>query len=75
MIVEMLVLAQGIDGITEASSPAGTLFGLPGIQRSLANPVNSIQDVIQHIRTGLLAHEDGTRPHDDQTMVAIRVKP
>jgi sigma-B regulation protein RsbU (phosphoserine phosphatase) len=62
------------DGITEASSPTDALFGLKGIQASLAPPAGSARDVIQQILAGLHAHEAGTRPHDDQTMVALRVK-
>jgi sigma-B regulation protein RsbU (phosphoserine phosphatase) len=61
------------DGITEASGPSGAQFGLKGIQASLAAPVNSAQGVIDHVLAGLHAHEAGTRPHDDQTMVALRV--
>ena len=62
------------DGITEASSPTGVQFGLKGIKSCLGAPQSSAQDVIQQILAGLHAHENGTRPHDDQTMVALRVQ-
>jgi serine phosphatase RsbU (regulator of sigma subunit) len=61
------------DGITEASGPSGGQFGVKGIQASLAGSVNSAKDVIDKVLAGLHAHEAGTRPHDDQTMVALKV--
>jgi serine phosphatase RsbU (regulator of sigma subunit) len=63
------------DGITEATSPLDKPFGLAGIQTCFSASQTSASDVIEQILAGLRAHEAGTRPHDDQTMVALRVTP
>jgi sigma-B regulation protein RsbU (phosphoserine phosphatase) len=60
------------DGISEAASPEGTQFGLKGIMDSLAAPMNAAQEVLDLVNAGLKKHQNGIRPQDDQTMVAIR---
>ncbi len=60
------------DGITEARSPDGAMFGLERVEGGLASCDGEPSAVVRSI-TGLLArHAAGVRPGDDQTIVAIR---
>ena len=61
------------DGITEAMSPDGRMFGVEGIEASLAECTGYPQCVIGHVTTSLQAHESNVRPKDDQTLVVMRV--
>ena len=61
------------DGITEARSPAGEMFGVAGMERALASCSGEASCVVESIRRDLLAHEAGVRPRDDQTLIAIEV--
>ena len=62
------------DGITEAHSPDGTMFGLEGIERALIDCTGDPECVVQSITDPLRDHQAGVRPNDDQTIVAIRVE-
>jgi sigma-B regulation protein RsbU (phosphoserine phosphatase) len=68
---EILVLYT--DGITEAASTQGAMFGTKGVVAQLAGPVQSATEVIDRIQAGLRTHLAEARPHDDQTMVIVRV--
>ncbi len=61
------------DGITEALSPTGAMFGVEGIERSLTECSGSPSCAIDHIGSTLRAHESGVRPTDDQTLVILQV--
>ena len=61
------------DGITEAMSPDGRMFGVAGIEGSLTECTGYPQCVIGHVTTSLQAHESNRRPKDDQTLVVLRV--
>ena len=61
------------DGITEAMSPDGRMFGVEGIEGSLTECTGYPQCVIGHVTTSLQEHEADTRPKDDQTLVVMRV--
>ena len=63
------------DGITEATSPAGKMFDVNGIERSLTDCTGEPDCVIDHLTTAVREHEAGIRPRDDQTLVVIRVEP
>ena len=69
---ETLVLYT--DGITEALSSKGRMFGVEGIEGSLTECTGYPQCAIGHITTTLKEHESGVRPQDDQTLVVIRVE-
>lgn len=60
------------DGITEARSPGGDMFGLHRIERALEACRGDAASVVQSITDPLARHEAGVRPSDDQTIVAIR---
>ncbi|MEE8154765.1 MAG: PP2C family protein-serine/threonine phosphatase, partial [Phycisphaerales bacterium] len=62
------------DGITEARSPDGAMFGVGGIERALIDCTGDPDCVVQSITDPLRDHEAGVRPNDDQTIVAIRVE-
>ena len=62
------------DGITEALSPKGRMFGVQGIERSLTECTGEPDCVINHITDTLKEHEKGVRPNDDQTIVVMRVE-
>jgi sigma-B regulation protein RsbU (phosphoserine phosphatase) len=62
------------DGITEAMNPAGTMFGVDGIERSLVTCSGEPDCVIGHVTGALLEHEEGVRPGDDQTLVAMKAQ-
>ncbi|MFO0873092.1 MAG: PP2C family protein-serine/threonine phosphatase [Phycisphaerales bacterium] len=61
------------DGITEARSPSGAMFGVEGIERSLVECSGEPQCVIGSITGALREHEAGQRPADDQTIVTMKV--
>jgi sigma-B regulation protein RsbU (phosphoserine phosphatase) len=61
------------DGITEASSPGGTMFGVDGIEGALTECTGDPECAIGHITSTLTDHESGVRPTDDQTLVVAKV--
>ncbi|MHC4273297.1 MAG: PP2C family protein-serine/threonine phosphatase [Planctomycetota bacterium] len=60
------------DGVTEAVSPAGRMFGVEGIEHSLTECTGEPECAIEHITSILRSHEDNVRPTDDQTLVVMR---
>ncbi len=62
------------DGITEARSPDGAMFGVGGIERALIDCTGDPACVVQSITDTLHDHEAGVRPNDDQTIIAIGVE-
>jgi sigma-B regulation protein RsbU (phosphoserine phosphatase) len=63
------------DGITEARDRDGEMFGEDGIVGAVHEPCDEAQSIIFQLQQSLDAHQDGNRPNDDQTMVAIHVQP
>jgi sigma-B regulation protein RsbU (phosphoserine phosphatase) len=61
------------DGITEAVSPHGTMFGVEGIEHSLTECTGDPACAIEHITSTLKHHEKNVRPTDDQTLVVVKV--
>jgi serine phosphatase RsbU (regulator of sigma subunit) len=60
------------DGITEAKNPAGEMFGVEGIQASLADCSGAPDCAINHIKSSLVEFEAGVRPKDDQALLVFR---
>lgn len=60
------------DGITEAKNPDGDMFGVEGIQASLADCSGAPDCAINHIKTSLVEFEAGVRPKDDQALLVFR---
>lgn len=63
------------DGIPDAVNPARQRFGESGIERALSQCGGEPECVVQSVHNALLAHEAGQRPIDDQTIVALQVRP
>jgi sigma-B regulation protein RsbU (phosphoserine phosphatase) len=61
------------DGITEALSPQGKMFGVEGIEHSLTECTGNPECAIEHITSTLKHHEQNVRPTDDQTLVVMKV--
>ncbi|MDY7110158.1 MAG: PP2C family protein-serine/threonine phosphatase [Planctomycetota bacterium] len=61
------------DGITEAMSPNGAMFGVDGVEAALERCSGMPGCVHDSISDALRAHEADVRPSDDQTLVALRV--
>lgn len=61
------------DGITEAPSPSGELFGTDRLDKALAacgaEPAEIVERVLKHVE----AHTAGAQPRDDRTLVVARV--
>ena len=60
------------DGITEAMSPDGHMFGVRGVERALQSCPGDPDGVVASIIKPLGKHVCGGRPTDDQTIVAIQ---
>lgn len=67
-------LVMYTDGITESMNRQREMFGVKGIERALEACSGEPACVVNSITTALKAHEDGMRPGDDQTIVAIKVE-
>jgi len=62
------------DGISEARNLAGAMFGAEGIERCLSNCPDDAAAVVRRLIGCLAAHQAGTRPADDQTVLALQVR-
>ncbi len=62
------------DGVTEALSPHGAMFGVEGIEGSLTECTGYPQCAIGHITSSLQEHQADIRPNDDQTLIVMRVE-
>jgi sigma-B regulation protein RsbU (phosphoserine phosphatase) len=60
------------DGVSEARSPSGTLYGEDRLARLLEEPAATADALLSRIVDGVRAHESGTEPSDDLTMLAVR---
>jgi len=59
------------DGVSESMSPARELFGERRIRNVLGMGFPP-EALIEGLKAELLVHQAGTRPSDDQTIVALR---
>lgn len=62
------------DGIAEARAPNGNMFGMEGIERSMLGHGTDAKELIQQLHNSLSSHQNGRRPNDDQTALAIHVQ-
>jgi phosphoserine phosphatase RsbU/P len=60
------------DGVSEARSPSGALYGEDRLARLLEAPAATADALLSRIVDGVRAHESGTEPSDDLTMLAVR---
>ena len=61
------------DGVTEASSAAGQLFGTDQLDEVLAQCSVEPSEIIESVLKHLNAHTSGDAPRDDRTLVVARV--
>lgn len=61
------------DGITEARTGNGEMFGPEGIEHSLIECSGAAECAISHIMGALKAHQLDVRPDDDQTVVVMNI--
>ncbi len=69
---EMLCLMS--DGVAEAQSPGGELFGAPRVHQVLlgCGAQAGAGDVVRALQTAVLAFASGSEPADDLTILALR---
>ncbi len=65
-------LALYTDGLTEARSRSGAMWGDEGLCRAFMASDGSVKGALEAIISALREHEDGTRPEDDQTLLVVR---
>jgi len=58
------------DGVTDARSPAGEVFGAARVAATLAASAGHPAELVAAVTQALRRHEAGRRPRDDQTIVA-----
>ena len=59
------------DGVTEAASPAGELFGMEHLRTTLSEPFPTAEGVLQQVMDAVRAHVGDGNFSDDLTMLAI----
>ncbi len=63
------------DGASEARSPSGALWGEQSLLRLLESAPQSAGAALQEVVAAVRAHEAGTEPGDDLTLLAVRHLP
>ena len=63
------------DGVVEARDPGAAPFGLGRMIEVMRTRLPATPDLVNDLLEALRAHADGTPPHDDLTMVALRWRP
>jgi PAS domain S-box-containing protein len=62
------------DGVVEATSPSGQLLGFERLEQAVAaGPASSAEAMLAHLRHLVSSFVAGGEPHDDVTIVVIRV--
>jgi sigma-B regulation protein RsbU (phosphoserine phosphatase) len=59
------------DGVTEARSPSGELFGEPRVAAVLEGRAVPVEDLLARIEESVNAHCGGAESNDDLTMIAL----
>ena len=60
------------DGVVEAQSPAGELFGSERLAEIVAGGPEEPRQMVDHVMGALSEFTSGTEPYDDLTLVAVR---
>jgi serine phosphatase RsbU (regulator of sigma subunit) len=62
------------DGVIEATSPAGEMFGFARLEQiASTGPATRAHAMLEHLRAAVDAFVAGGEPHDDVTIIVIRV--
>lgn len=69
---DMLILTS--DGVVEATNATGELFGLERLEEAVRlGPQSSAQAMLAHLLAMVQAYIGTTEPHDDVTIVVVRI--
>ncbi len=63
------------DGLIEAQSPDGEMFGYDRVVATLARPARTAADVRSALTSAIETHAAGTPVGDDRTLVVVRYRP
>ena len=69
------ILVGYTDGVTEAHSPGGAMFGKKRLLDLVAGRTSSAAEMVEHIRTHLFDHVADAAPFDDISMIAVQRRP
>ncbi len=62
------------DGVVEAMTPAGEIFGLERLEQTVAAaPSTGAEEMLAHIRAKVARFAGETEPHDDMTIVVMQI--
>jgi sigma-B regulation protein RsbU (phosphoserine phosphatase) len=66
------ILVGYTDGVTEARSPEDELFSRNRLQSLLVEPMGSVSDLLERIKSNLFSFIDIAPRHDDVTMLGVQ---
>jgi serine phosphatase RsbU (regulator of sigma subunit) len=66
------ILVGYTDGVTEARSPEDEQFSRQRLQSLLEQPIGSVSDLLERIKSSLFSFIDIAPRHDDVTMLGVR---
>lgn len=69
------ILLAFTDGVTDARSPAGELFGHARLRQLLNGGISSATALTQHVQQCLATYIGDAAPEDDITLLAVRREP
>lgn len=68
---DLIILTS--DGIIEANSPAGEMFGFDRFEQAVMDgPADSAATMLNYLRTQVANFVEGQEPHDDMTIIVLR---
>jgi phosphoserine phosphatase RsbU/P len=62
------------DGVTEAASPSGRMFGIEGVVRACTECTGDPDCIVNTLRFAVESFEQGVRPSDDQSILVLQRK-
>jgi PAS domain S-box-containing protein len=69
---DLIILTS--DGVVEANNAAGDLFGFDRLEQAVATgPTTGAEAMLEHLKAAVAAFVGNTEPHDDLTIVIVRV--
>jgi serine phosphatase RsbU (regulator of sigma subunit) len=63
------------DGVTEALSPGGEMFGKQRLLDLMVGRMSSAVELVEHLRAHLFDHIGDAQPFDDISMIVVRRRP
>ncbi len=66
------ILVLYTDGICEAKSPHGEIFGIDRLQALVAESDDDPETIVSNVKQALRVHQGKTEPSDDQTLLVIQ---